>query len=132
MRALNFPPSPGRERASSGLSSSVQVAGLHPRSALWNTESLQPPLTRRKTRAAPPPVVSPAPPRKSRPRPRLPPFPSQDALRGPGRKSAGSRVCVSESVSESVSGSGARPGTSSGASHLRRHHCHYHHPRSRY
>ena len=39
-------------------------------------------------------VVSSAPLRKSRPRPRLPPFPSQDALRGPGRKSPGSRVCV--------------------------------------
>lgn len=32
----------------------------------------------------------------------------------------------------SVSRSGARPGTNAGESHLRRHHCHYHHPRSHF
>lgn len=53
-------------------------------------------------------VVSPAPPRTPLPRPRLPPFPSQDALRGLGRKSAGSPVCVWVCLSRSR----ARPGAS--------------------
>ncbi|CAK7304829.1 hypothetical protein VULLAG_LOCUS11399 [Vulpes lagopus] len=59
---------------------------------------------------AAPAAQAPPPPRRPRPRPRLPSA-SQDALRGPGRKSASSRVCASVCLClEAARGPGQTPG----------------------